>query len=92
MGRTYGPVGAAMAKTIFVHKYFNRDTEVNWSGIAEKEKRDLTRRAERKKIEDEEYTARKAKYGNNHYRVEVRMGIQSYYKLRMACRASCAMW
>ena len=89
--------GAAIAKGIWFHKHFDRDIEVTWSGMTEDEKEDLAawlkaraeRLAEQRKIGKEEYDARKAKYGDTHDLVEMKMGMQAYYKLRMSCRADC---
>jgi hypothetical protein len=89
--------GAAVAKAVWFHKHFDRDIEVTRSGMTEDEKQDLAvwlkeradRLAEQKKIREEEYAARKAKNGDSHYRLEKKMGMQAYYKSRMACRADC---
>ncbi|KIM45723.1 hypothetical protein M413DRAFT_442345 [Hebeloma cylindrosporum] len=89
--------GAAIAKGIWFHKLFNRDIEVSWSGMSEDDKVALTAwlkersegLAEQRKIGNEEYKARKAKYGDNHDIAEMKMAMQAYYKLRMACRAEC---
>jgi hypothetical protein len=65
--------------------------------MTEDEKQDLDvwfkeraeQHAARRKIEGEEYDAREMKYGAKHHRVEEKIGMQAYYKSRMACRAEC---
>ncbi|KIM35352.1 hypothetical protein M413DRAFT_449809 [Hebeloma cylindrosporum] len=89
--------GAEIAKAIWFHNHFDRDIEVSWSGMTEDEKQDLAvwlkerseRHAARSKIEGDEYDEREVKYGARHHRVEENMGMQVYYKSRMACRADC---
>jgi hypothetical protein len=89
--------GAAVTKAIWFHRHFDRNIEVSWSGMTAGEKQDLDvwlkeraeQHATRRKIQREEYEARKAKYGEKHNRVEQKRGMQAYYKSRMACRAEC---
>lgn len=89
--------GAAVAKAVWFHELYDRDIEVTWSDMTEDEEQDLDvwlkeraeRLAEQRKVGEEKCAARKAKYGDNYYRVEEKMGMQAYYKSRMACRADC---
>lgn len=89
--------GASVAKAIWFLHHFDRDIEVSWSGMTEDEKQDLAvwskerteRLAEQRKIEEKEYAAHKAKYGDKDSRVGKRMGMQAHYKSLMACRADC---
>ena len=89
--------GAEVAKAIWFHNHFDRNIEVSWSGMTEEEKQDLDvwlkeraeRHTARRKIEGDEYDARETQYGEKHHRVEENMGMQAYYKSRMACRAEC---
>ncbi len=89
--------GAAIAKAIWFQQYFDFDIKVSWSGMTEAEKEDLAlwlkerseQLAECSRIRTEEYEERKAKYGEGHHRIETRMGMQAYYRSRLACRADC---
>jgi len=89
--------GEVIAKAIWFQRYFYFDIKVSWSGMIEAEKEDLAtwlkerveKLAERRRIETQEYEARKAKYSKEHYLIEEKMGMQAYYRSRLACRADC---
>jgi len=61
-------------------------TEVEKQDLATWLKERAEQLAERRRIGEEEYEERKAKYGEEYHR---KMGMEAYYRSRMACRADC---
>ena len=90
--------GAAVAKGIWWQKHWDfPDIEVTWSGMTDADKADLTawlseraaRLAVKEKEEKKEYEDRKAEDGDEHFMIEVDMGMKAYYENQLACRADC---